>query len=42
MITTNFIIGLAFFIAIGIAIYVQIPAEDPEILEARKRYGKVE
>jgi hypothetical protein len=36
------VVGIAIFIALGVAIYKQIPAEDPEIIEAREFYGKAE
>lgn len=36
------VIGLVVFAAIGVAVYKQIPAEDPEIIEAREFYGKAE
>lgn len=38
MITT--VIGIAIFVTLGAMSYAQIPAEDPEIVEARKQYGK--
>lgn len=36
------VIGAAVLIALGVAIYVQIPAEDPETIAAREKYGKAE
>lgn len=35
------VLAIAVFIGMGYAAYKQVPPEDPEIVEARKRYGKV-
>lgn len=35
------IVALAIFAGLGYAAWKQIPPEDPEIIEARKRYGRV-
>ena len=34
------IIGILAYTAIGVITYMQIPAEDPEIIKARKEWGK--
>ena len=34
------IVGGVFLVGLVVAAYVQIPAEDPEIIKARKEYGK--
>lgn len=34
------IVALAIFAGLGYAAWKQIPPEDPEIIEARKRYGR--
>ena len=35
------IVALAIFAGLGYTAWKQIPPEDPEIIEARKRYGRV-
>ena len=35
-------IGLAVLIAMAVWAYFDIPAEDPEVVKARKEYGKSE
>lgn len=34
------VVALAVFAGLGYAAWKQIPPEDPEIIEARKRYGR--
>lgn len=34
------VVGYIILISVVIAIYMQIPPEDPETIEARKRHGK--
>jgi hypothetical protein len=36
------ILGIALFVGMGYAAWKQIPPEDPETIEARKRYGRVD
>lgn len=36
------IIGVAILAGLVYAAWAQIPPEDPEIIEARKRYGRVD